>query len=105
MNDSTWPFDQAPNVGAVTTRQVLREGHAVLEVVHYSDDHSWAFVCGTTDDSKDGLLICMSEVLVIDPTLRSIADLPPGWCATRTALGEPWRREVNAHDRQVSAQP
>src|SRR5262245_15982766 len=35
MND--WPFDQGKNVAAITTRQVLREGHPILRVIHYSD--------------------------------------------------------------------
>jgi len=74
-----WPFDQAPNVAALTTRQVLDLHLPILQVVHYEDDHSWAFVCGTTDDYKNyGRLICMAEALKLDETLRGIADLPPG---------------------------
>jgi hypothetical protein len=64
-----WPFDQAENVAAITTRQVLREGHPILRVVHYSD-HSWAFTCGTTDDPKDGLVVGMGCIVKIDPTLK-----------------------------------
>ena len=48
-----WPFDQAPNVAAITTRQVLDEGLPILRVTHYSDDHSWGFVCGTTDNTDE----------------------------------------------------
>ena len=87
-----WPFDQAENVAAITTRQVLREGHPVLRVVHYSDDDSWAFTCGTTDDPKDGLVVGMGCIVEVDPTLRTIADLPPGWGAWRKAVGEEWVR-------------
>jgi len=49
-----WPFDQEPNAAAVTTRQVLREGRPILCVTHYSQDHSWAFVCGSTNNVHDG---------------------------------------------------
>jgi len=87
-----WPFDQEENVAAITTRQVLREGHAVLRVVHYSDDHSWAFTCGTTDDPADGLVVGMGCIVEKDTTLLSIADLPPGWGACREAPGLPWER-------------
>ena len=45
-----WPFDQAPNVAALTTRQVLERNFPILIVTHYADDDSWAFVCGTTED-------------------------------------------------------
>jgi hypothetical protein len=89
---SNWPFDQGENVAAITTRQVLREGHAILNVVHYSDDHWWAFTCGTTDDPEDGLVVGMGCIVEKDPTLLSIADLPPGWGARREALGGHWER-------------
>lgn len=94
-----WPFDQAPNVAAITSRQVLDGGLPILNVVHYSDDHSWAFTCGTTDEVDDGRVICMSSALKIDPTLATIADLPPGWHAWREAPGKPWEREVNLDDQ------
>jgi hypothetical protein len=87
-----WPFDQAGNVVAITTRQVLREGLPVLRVVHYEDDHSWAFTCGTTSDPADGLVVCMSHVVESDPTLKTIADLPPGWGAWREVVGGVWNR-------------
>jgi len=51
--DDPWPFDQGPDVAAITTRQVIEEDHPVLVVTHYEDDHSWGFVCGTTDDTED----------------------------------------------------
>ena len=78
---ATWPFDQAPNTAAITTRQVLDGEKEIRAVVHYSDDHSWAFLCGTTNDKEDGRVITMSDALTLDDTLRTIADLPPS--ATR----------------------
>lgn len=92
--NNDWPFDQAPNVVAITTRFVL-EGAPVLTVVHYSEDESWAFVCGRTFSTKDGRVILMKTALNIDPTLRSIADLPPGWTASRERVGAPWQREFD----------
>ena len=50
-----WPFDQAPNVAAITSRQVLEDGLPILRVIHYSDDHSWAFTCGTTSETEEGV--------------------------------------------------
>jgi hypothetical protein len=79
--EQPWPFDQAPNVAAITTRQVL-EGHPILRVVHYEDDHSWAFTCGTTDDESDGRVASMKSIVQRDESLKEIADLPPGWKAS-----------------------
>lgn len=90
--DDYWPFDQGKNVATVTTRQVLREGHPILRVVHYLDDHSWAFTCGTTSDPNDALVVSMKSIVDLDPTILSIADLPPGWGASRRARGSPWER-------------
>ena len=90
--NSAWPFDQGEKVAALTTRQVLEEGLPILRVVHYSDDHSWAFTCGTTNETEDGRVIAMKEALKLDPTLRGIADLPPGWGATRQGIGSEWTR-------------
>jgi hypothetical protein len=85
-----WPFDQAPDVAAITTRQVLREGLPVLRVVHYDDDHSWAFTCGTTNAPADGLVVDMACMLSLDSSLAEVADLPPGWGACRDQPGDDW---------------
>ena len=91
MNED-WPFDQEPAVAAITTGQVLEEGYPVLSVVHYSDDHSWGFTCGTTDNPDDGAVVDMACVLDLDPSLATIADLPLGWCAWRDDIESPWTR-------------
>lgn len=90
--DPEWPFDQAPNVVAITTRQVLDEGYPILSVVHYDDDDSWAFTCGISNDVADGRCMCMASALEIDPTLAEIADLEPGWGAWREVVGGEWHR-------------
>ena len=98
MGEEEWPFDQEPNVAALTTRQVLELNYPVLVVTHYDDDHSWAFVCGTTDEVEDGRLICMADALGLDETLRSVADLPPGWSARREDKGSEWIRSEDNFD-------
>ena len=88
-----WPFDQAPNVAAITTRRVIEDGLPILLVIHYEDDHSWAFVCGTTNANEDGRVIGMGTALALDSTLREVADLQLGWKASRKSVGELWIRE------------
>lgn len=89
---SKWPFDQARNTATVSSRQVINEGLPVLSVVHYSDDHSWAFSCGTTNRAEDMMLVSMSQVIDGDSTLIAIADLPPGWSAHRSSKQDSWIR-------------
>ena len=88
-----WPFDQGPNVSAFTTRQVVELKLPVLHVTHHSDDDSWSFLCGTTEDYKaDAKIVCMAHLLQMDDTLRAIADLPPGWSAVRKNIHSDWDR-------------
>ena len=87
-----WPFDQAPNVAAITTVNVLEHGAPILRVAHYADDDSWAFLCGLTSDEADARVVAMRTALGINPTLREIADLPPGWTAWREHIKAIWQR-------------
>ena len=87
-----WPFDQAPNVAAITSAGVL-DGLPVLLVVHYSEDDSWAFLDGGDFDAANGKVIGMGTAMKLDPTIAEVSDLPPGWVANRPAVGEVWTRE------------
>ena len=87
-----WPWDQAPNVAAITLRSIL-DGAPILHVAHDADDDGWQFLDGNPVDTDDARLIAMREVLHLDPTLREIADLPPGWIARRDVVGGDWTRE------------
>lgn len=87
---NVWPFDQAPNVAALTTRQVLEDKSSILFVTHYADDDSWAFTCGTTNASEDARLVSMAKVVELDPSIIAICQLPPGWEASRSAVGAQW---------------
>ena len=93
-----WPFDQAPNVAAITTVRVLEDNLPILQVTHYSDDHSWAFTCGTTNKTEDGRVVGMGRILKRDPSLRTIADLPPGWTAWRKRVGDEWQKAPNDNE-------
>jgi hypothetical protein len=86
-----WPFDQPRNVAAISDASVVN-GAPILFVVHYSEDDSWAFLSGAAFDVAQGKVIGMGTALGLDPTLRSIADLPPEWTASRTRVGDPWVR-------------
>ena len=47
---------------------------------------SWT---AATSTSPRAGVIGMAEALALDPTLREIADLPPGWLAQRARRGGP----------------
>jgi hypothetical protein len=85
-----WNFDQGKNVAALITKQVIEEGYPILQVVHYSDDHSWAFMCGTTSESADTMMVSMEQAVSIDSSLFKIGTLPPGCIASRQSIDEEW---------------
>ncbi|CAN7438538.1 hypothetical protein IB277_07755 [Ensifer sp. ENS07] len=89
-----WKFDQAPDVACVTCRSVLA-GHPVLVATHHEDDHSWAFTDGAPIDMPKVLVVAMAEVVERHTDLDEIADLPPGWSATRGSANGPWSRQQN----------
>jgi hypothetical protein len=91
---ASWPFDQAPNVAALTVRSVL-EGDPVLFVAHDKDDHGWQFLDGREPMIEEGRAVCMADALDRDETLRTIADLLPGWIASRERVGGVWNRQRN----------
>lgn len=89
-----WPFDQAPNVACISCRSVV-DGAPVLVVTHYDDDHSWAFLDGQTYDPGSALVVAMKTILDRHPDLTEIADLPPGWSATRPTVDQIWTRVMD----------
>jgi len=79
----------------ISLRQIADGDTPILHVTHDSDDHGWQFLgCG---DSRieDSIVLGLAEVLEMDPTIRELADLPPGWHAWRRSVGAPWAREPN----------
>lgn len=85
-------FDENPRLGVVTTTAVLA-GAPILMVTHDEDDGGWQFLCGTTNDPDEGCIVHLEEIVVMDPTVTSVADLPLGWLAFRNSVGSEWHRE------------
>ncbi|EGR0804840.1 hypothetical protein ACA877_004673 [Vibrio alginolyticus] len=85
-----WNFDQDKNVAALITKQVVEQGLPILQVIHYSDEHSWAFMCGTTSNPSDTLVVSMEQAVSFDVSLYEIATMPPGCIASRNSVEEGW---------------
>jgi hypothetical protein len=90
MND--WPFDQPENCAVFTTTQVLKEGYDIVHVSHDAEDHGWQFHYGGEKTMADAMIVNLSEIVAHDPTVLEVADLPPGWKASREKKGSPWLR-------------
>lgn len=90
MND--WPFREAENTAVLTTRHVVDDGAPILRVSHDADDGSWQFHTGVVPSTKDARILALREVVELDSSIAGLADLPLGWVAVRSDVGEPWER-------------
>lgn len=73
-----WPFSQPKNQAAITTVHVLDGTHPVALVCH-DEDGGWQFLCGTTNETSDGRVVCLKTIVELHPSMRDLADLPVGW--------------------------
>lgn len=100
-----WPFDQAPDVAAMTSTHITRNGLPVLLVTHYNDVESWSFQSGLPVTMADAQVVAMKTVFGFDPTIVEVADLEPGWSAEREHIGGPWvRYQDEPEDEETEAQ-
>lgn len=101
-NDEPWPFDQPPNCAVISLRQIIDRREPILHVTHDLDDHGWQFLGSDDAQIEDGVVVSFDCIIGMDPTLRMLADLPPGWHAWRKSKKHPWRRELNPHDDETT---
>jgi hypothetical protein len=99
MNND-WPFDQPPNCAVISLRDIAENRAPILHVTHDSDDHGWQFLDLEDPQEDQAVIVRLSHIVDSDPTIRELADLPPGWHAWRRSKGEPWIREPNPDDEE-----
>lgn len=98
MASDDWPFDQPRNCAAITIRSVVFDGAPILHVTHDEDDHGWQFLGWEDADVSQGAVVCLAEIVKLDPSVLEVADLPPGWHAWRKSKSSPWTRERRTAD-------
>ncbi len=86
-----WRFHEGKNRAVFTTRRVLDGTHPILLVSH-DEEGEWQFLCGTTNRSEDGRIVCLANVVEHHPAIVELADMPVGWQAMRDGPDQPWRR-------------
>ena len=101
FSDQEWPFADSPNAATITTVRVIEDAFPILLVSH-DDDGDWQVLCGTTNESGDGRILCLGCAFDRDRSIGQLADLPLGWRAWRKAPGSAWQRERNDSDGDAS---
>jgi len=93
-----WPFEDPRNVATISLRRIVFSGRPVLFVVHDDDDGTWQMLDDEPMTIEDACVVALEEMVVLDPTLVELADLPSGWEARRDFVGGPWRRAKCANE-------
>lgn len=89
--DTHFKFYEPKNLGVYTTRRVIEDKYPIL-YVHHEKDGDWQFLCGTTNESEDCKLVCLEDIVKLDPTINALFDLPYGWKAERKMVLDMWDR-------------
>ena len=98
-----WPFTAGKNRAVFATKPVLDGSQPILRVSH-DDEGDWHFLCGTTNSTDDARIVCLHNIVELNPSVTELADLPEGWGAIRESVNSPWQREnagkrnENQHD-------
>jgi len=88
-----WLFDQPENCATLGTTHVMRYGAVIVLVVHEKTDYGWQFLSGYGASLQIATVVTLSEIVEHDPSVVDVADLSPGWIATRTTKGDSWIRQ------------
>lgn len=93
--DADWKFDDDPNTTCFTTTFVL-DGSPIQRVYH-DYDGDWQFHGSPDQPATNAVikLVCLAEMIRIDPSLNQLHDLPFGWRAERTTSTGQWKRFKN----------
>jgi hypothetical protein len=90
-----WPFDDPPNLACFTVAEVLSREQPILRVFHDVSDGAWQFLPAEGSSLASAKLVCLEDMVGLDPALSELADLRLGWRAERDSEGQPWTRVSN----------
>src|SRR5579862_7724566 len=97
MTVMKWPFQDPQNIAVFTSREIVAKRAWIQYVIHDEDDGAWQFHPINGAREEDASIVCLKEIVEIDPSVRLLFDLPLGWCAWRKSKHGAWKREKKSH--------
>jgi hypothetical protein len=88
---SDWLFKDPPNLAVITTYHVF-ESSPILLVSHDEDDGGWQFLPSEVVSEADAKVVALERIVHLDSSVNELVDLPLGWIATRSKIGDIWQR-------------
>lgn len=105
-----WVFSFPENTLAVTSKYVMSGERPILSIIHDSEDY-WQFLCDTTNDPEDHMLICMGCLFEKFPFISEFLHLPKGCEVFRESENQTWKKaefkytEKARHNKMVKLVP
>jgi hypothetical protein len=93
-----WKFNDSPHTGVFTTKRVMADQDPITRVFHDLEDGAWQFHGPDESKTEEISFVCFHHIADKDATIKSLADLPAGWCAWRQSVTAPWNREPTPAD-------
>ena len=94
MRTESWSFKEPPDVAVFSVRDTAFGGKPILFVSH-DEDGDWQFLTGEPARKEDAVVIGLKEIVELDSSVATLADLPTGWIATRPRPNAAWEREIH----------
>lgn len=87
--NTDFKFYEERNTATFTTQQVLN-GESILYVYHNTDG-DWQFHSSDNPSTEDGKIVCLEQIVKIDPSVNNVYHLQYGWSAWRNSKEEKWQ--------------
>ena len=87
-----WSRGETRRETVVTQRSVVTDHRPILYVLRDSVNGQWMFLTGENPPTDLQITVTIDDILKIDESIKELADLSPGWVASRAARGTPWTR-------------
>ena len=85
-----FPFDEPENVAVFTCFHIMEKNKDICHVFHDNDDGAWQFLCDKKHSMSDARIVSLKSIFEKDPSVGALADMPPGYGATRKNKSSPW---------------
>lgn len=89
-----WPISAQADEDCSTVKDIVDGVMPILSALYDLDACRWCFMTNEEILPMECVEAPLKDIVERDPSLLHLADLPPGWIATRESLRSPWIYEA-----------
>ena len=83
-------FPENLNTAVLTSKYVLARESEIIYIAHHADG-MWEFWGKEQIDESEIVVVALSDIINLDPTVLEVADLPNGFNALRESRNDKWK--------------